>query len=39
MSGRGYWAPNANGFADIRSQLTPMLGLLLTTTKGIYFQQ
>ncbi len=39
MFGRGYWAPDANGFTDIRSQPTPMLGLLLITTKGIYFQQ
>ncbi|SDR10685.1 hypothetical protein [Pseudoxanthomonas sp. CF125] len=35
----GAWANNANGFADIRSQQAPLLGVLLITTKGIYFQQ
>ena len=35
----GAWAINANGFTDIRSQQTPLLGVLLVTTKAIYFQQ
>lgn len=35
----GAWAINANGFADIRSQQAPLLGVLLITTSGIYFQQ
>lgn len=35
----GAWTVNANGFADIRSQQSPMLGLLLLTSNGIYFQQ
>ena len=39
MSGPGAWAINANGFADIRSQSTPLLGSLLLTKNGLYFQQ
>ena len=39
MAGPGAWAVNANGFADIRSQATPLLGSLLITKTGIYFQQ
>ena len=39
MFGSGMWAVNANGFADIRSQPLPLLGSLLITKNGIYFQQ
>lgn len=39
MTGPGAWAVNANGFADIRSQPIPLLGSLLLTKNGIYFQQ
>lgn len=39
MSGPGMWAINANGFSDIRSQSIPLLGSLLLTKNGIYFQQ
>lgn len=35
----GMWAINANGFADIRGQPTPLQGILVLTDKGIYFQQ
>ena len=35
----GLWAVNANGFTDVRSQQTPLLGLLVVTTRAVYFQQ
>lgn len=39
MAGPGAWAVNANGFSDIRSQPIPLLGSLLITNNGLYFQQ
>lgn len=39
MAGAGAWAVNANGFSDIRSQPIPLLGSLLITKNGLYFQQ